>query len=102
MAKLEFTTDIKINKTPKGTAPWIIRRAWRGIIVPARLAGLYEREFDPLNDFKLTSRRVAFVVDREIAIKALKSAERNKAARYFDQNWPPIDFSFGAGEVKLI
>ena len=102
MPKNEFSTNIQIDKTPKGSAPWLIRRAWRGITVPARLATLDERELDPLRNFQLSPRRVAFVVDREAAIKALESAGRKKAASFFNKNWPQINFSFGADEAKLV
>lgn len=97
----EATYIIEIKKTPKGPAPWSIRRAWKGLELVAVEKPLGLPEFNPINGMPAPPR-FGFMVEREHAIHVLRARGEIKAVKWFESHWPEdLDFSFGANEVNF-
>ena len=99
----ESSYIIKIKKTPKGPAPWGVRRAWKGLQLPAVEKPLSYVEFAPLKPVLIPEKpRFGFVVPLDLAIEILEQQGKSKAADWFKDNWPKdVNLSFGSDEVTF-
>jgi hypothetical protein len=93
---------ITIHKVPQGGAPRSIRRAWKGLSMPAvEFTPSMGDLADPIRG-KEAHSGFGFMVSREDGIGALVTSGKNKAAEYFNEKWPiGMAFLFSANEVDF-
>jgi hypothetical protein len=94
------TYVITVTKTPKGPAPWCVRRQWKGVEMVAIKNPVDAPQFDSLKNVAVSLDREAYRVPRDIGLRALERSGKKRAFDWFSNNWPEDwGFSFAAGEV---
>lgn len=89
--------QIKVKKVPAGSAPLLVRAQWLGVAMEAIATTPSQPLIDPLkSEHRRVEGRFGFLVTREAGINALRDAKRERAALFFERNWPAgMGFAFG-------
>lgn len=107
MNAIESTGQIRITRIPSGEAPFEIRKAWLGLILPCDpYLGYPDNGIEQgvLSGKKASRNRRGFSVPQDEALEIL-SLHNPAAATWWRENGFPTQegyFGFGEGEAEII